>query len=161
MPPMARPVTPASGADRSASTNGSPWAVAQASSRPIGAVADAPLGHVEHPLHRHLVDRVDHRLQVGEGVLDLAPVVEAGAADDLVRDADAEQRLLHDPALGVGAVEDGAVAPPLALVVEPADLVGDPLGLVALVVGVVAHDAARRRPSRSTAPWACGDGCWR
>ena len=45
-----------------------------------GAVADAPLGHVEHPLDADLVGRVDHRLQVGQRVLDLAPVVEAGAA---------------------------------------------------------------------------------
>ena len=80
-------------------------------------------------------------LQVGERVLDLAPVVEPRAADDLVRDADAHEVLLEHAALRVGPVEDGDVAPAaVALVVQRGDLVRDPLRLVALVVGVVAHD---------------------
>ena len=54
---------------------------------------------------------------------------------------DAHELLLDDPALGVGAVEDRARRPsawPPSCRCD--DLVGDPLGLVALVVGVVAHD---------------------
>ena len=50
-------------------------------------VADPPLGDVEDPLDAHLVDGIDDRPQVGHRVLDLAAVVEAGAADDLVRHA--------------------------------------------------------------------------
>ena len=104
-------------------------------------VADAALGRVEDPLHRHLVLRVDHRLEVGERVLDLAPVVEPGAADDLVRHAHAGEVLLHHPALRVGAVEDGDVGPAqVAAVVQLGDLAGDPLRLVDLVVAVVPHD---------------------
>ena len=52
-----------------------------------GGVAHAALGHVEDPLDAHLVDGVGQHLQVGQRVLDLAPVVEAGAADHLVGDA--------------------------------------------------------------------------
>ena len=74
-------------------------------------VADAALGHVEDPLDADLVGRVDDRPQVGHRVLDLAAVVEAGAADDLVRDAEAHHRLLDHPALGVRAVEHGDLAP--------------------------------------------------
>ena len=47
-------------------------------------VADAALGHVHDPTGRDLVGRVGQQSQVGQHVLDLAPVVEAGAADHLV-----------------------------------------------------------------------------
>src|SRR3546814_7284588 len=78
---------------------------------------------------------------VGEGVLDLAPDVEAGAADDLVGHAHPGQVLLEHAALRVGAVEDGDVAPAhVAAVVQVGDLAGDPLRLVDLVVAVVAND---------------------
>ena len=103
-------------------------------------VAHAALGHVDDPLERHLVGGVHHRPQVGEGVLHLAPVVEARAADHLVGQAEAHERLLHHPALGVGAVEDGHVAPPVAVVVHTVDLLHQPAGLVVLVLRVVALD---------------------
>ena len=77
-------------------------------------VADAPLGHVEHPLDADLVGRVDDRPQVRHGVLDLTAVVEAGAADDLVRHAEAHHRFLDDTALGVRAVQHGELAPVVA-----------------------------------------------
>ena len=105
---------------------------------------------------RHLVDRVDHGPQVGDGVLDLAPVVEPGAADHLVGDVGPHELLFQHPALGVGAVEDGDVAPlqpssgragaddGLGRAVQAGDLAGDPLGLVDLVVGVVADDRVAR-----------------
>ena len=51
------------------------------------------------------------RPQVGHRVLDLAPVVEAGAADHLVRHAHAHERLFDHAALGVGAVEHRDLAP--------------------------------------------------
>ena len=44
--------------------------------------------------------------QVGQRVLDLAPLVEAGAADQLVAQAVAQERFLDGPALRVGAVHD-------------------------------------------------------
>ena len=49
------------------------------------AIADAAGGQVHDPLERHLVRRVHRGTQERQRVLDLAPVVEPGAADDLVR----------------------------------------------------------------------------
>jgi hypothetical protein len=55
--------------------------------------------------------RVEHQPQVGEHVLDLAALEERDAADDAIVDAVAAQLLLEHARLGVGAVEDGDVAP--------------------------------------------------
>src|SRR3972149_4982234 len=46
----------------------------------------------------------------GGQALDLARVVEAGAADEAVGDVAADERLLQGPRLGVGAVHHGEVA---------------------------------------------------
>ena len=53
---------------------------------------DAPLGHVDDALQGHLVGGVDQHPQVGQHVLDLAPLVEAGAADHLVGHARSGRR---------------------------------------------------------------------
>ena len=104
-------------------------------------VADTPLGDVDDPPQGHLVGGVDHRPQVGEGVLHLPPLVEAGAAHHLVGDVEPHQVLLQHPALGVGAVEDGHVGPPpLLRPVQPQHLPARPRGLVGLVLGEVALD---------------------
>ena len=50
--------------------------------------------------------------QVGERVLDLAPAVEPRAADELVADPVAEERLLDRAGLGVHPVHDRDVAGP-------------------------------------------------
>src|SRR5207247_11260111 len=73
--------------------------------------------------------------QVGEQVLDLAPLPEADAADQAVGDAAAAEDVLEGAGLGVDAVEDGevAVAAPLDAA-EALDLVGHEPGLPALVV---------------------------
>ena len=74
-------------------------------------VADAAPRHVEGALQGHRVRRVLHRLQVGHDVAHLAPLVEARAAHDLVRDVVAPERVLEGARLRVGAVEDRHVAP--------------------------------------------------
>ena len=87
----------------------------------------------------HVVVGVVDGAQVGDGVLDLAPLVEAGVADDLVGLAGAQEGLLQGARLGVGAVEDGDVAGAHALDVGQAvDLLADPAGLVMLRVSHVA-----------------------
>ena len=111
MPRSAGPVTPASSAWRRASKKPRPVPAAYCVELGDAGVADPALGHVEHPLHAHLVGRVDHRPQVRHRVADLAAVVVAGAADHLVRHAEAHERLLDDAALGVGAVQHGHLAP--------------------------------------------------
>ena len=115
---------------------------------------DPPLGHVDHPAGRHLVGGVGQQADVGQQVLDLPAVVEAGAPDHLVGNALAHQLLLQHPALGVGAVEDGHVAVAQALgAAEPEDLRGHPGRLVALVLGAVAED---RRPGLAVGEEALG-----
>ena len=110
-------------------------------------VAHPPLGGVEHPLDAHLVGRVGHRLQVGDGVLDLPAVVEPDAAHELVGNPPVGQALLQRAGLGVGAVEDGQVAPAHLLgAVQVLEPVGHVAGLVGLVVGVVAGDLHPRAP---------------
>ena len=51
------------------------------------AFADAARRHVDHAPQAHVVVRVDDEAHVGERVLDLLPLVEPDAADDLVGDA--------------------------------------------------------------------------
>ena len=78
----------------------------------LGAVTDPSLGHVEDAAQVDRVGGVGQHAQVGQGVLDLAALVEPHAADDLVGQADADERLLEHPGLGVGAVEDRHVGGP-------------------------------------------------
>ena len=52
----------------------------------LGLLPQPAFGRVEDAPDRDGVVGVDDGVQVGEGVLDLAPFVEAGAADDPVGD---------------------------------------------------------------------------
>lgn len=120
---------------------GDPLAPAERVDHRLGALADAALGHVEDAAQRHGVLGVGEDAQVGEDVADLAALVEADTADDLVGQADPDEDLFEDTGLGVGAVEDRDVAGPgVAGVGEPVDLLGDILRLVVLLVGDVAGD---------------------
>src|SRR4249919_1205722 len=81
-----------------------------------------------------LVGRVEQQAEVGDGVLDLGPVVELGAADHLIGDLVADQRVLQHPAHRVGPVEDGDVgALDPVLLPQPLDLSRDPARLLVLV----------------------------
>ena len=105
-----------------------------------GRGADPSLWHVDDPLQRHLVGRVDHGPQVGEHVLHLSPLVEADAPHHRVRDATPDHDLLEHPALGIGAVEDGHLTEPVPDVLEVVELVGHHPRLVVLVLGLVVVD---------------------
>ena len=78
--------------------------------------------------------------QVGERVLDLAPLVEPRAADDLVGQADPDEHLLDGTGLRVGAVEHRDVPGAHPVLGAAVDLLGDERRLVVLVVGHVADD---------------------
>ena len=103
-------------------------------------VADTSLGNVDDPFEGHLVGGVGDGPEVGEKVLDLGPVVEAGSADHLVGDVAADELFLDGPALGVGAVEDRHVAPFVGTFVgapvQVLDLGRQPAPLVVLVLSV-------------------------
>ena len=131
-------------------------------------VADLAARHVDDPLEAHDVRVGAQDPQVGQGVLDLAALVEARPADELVRDPVAQERFLDRPGLGVHPVHDRdvgglellgvVVGPPgehRAAAHELLDPPGDPLGLVVLVVGLVAADepaAGVRRPELLLGP---------
>ena len=70
------------------------------------ALADASRRHVDHPPEAHVVVRIDDQLHVRERVLDFLALVEANAADDLVGNRLAHQRVFDRPRLRVGAVQD-------------------------------------------------------
>ena len=82
----------------------------------------------------HRVCRVDEHREIGERVLDLRALVEAGAADHLVADPVADEHVLEHAALRVGPVEDRDLVARLALVHEPLDLGDDEARLRVLVL---------------------------
>ena len=71
------------------------------------ALADAARRHVDHPPQADVVVRVDDEPHVGERVLDFLALVEPHAADDLVGEPFAHQRVFDRARLRVGAVEHG------------------------------------------------------
>ena len=141
----AAPARTTSSATSSAAPKEMPLALGEHLDAGLGAVADAAARGVQDAAQAHHVVRVGDHPQVGERVADLAPLVEAHAADHLVRQPDADEHFLEHPGLRVGAVEDRDVGRrDGVLVVELVDLLGDPRGLVVLVLGDVALDLLAR-----------------
>src|SRR5690606_37511399 len=103
-----------------------------------GLVADPAARVVHDPIERAGVPRVRDEPQIGEDVHDLAPLVEACAADDLVRHVSPPQRLLERARLRVRTVEDHEITGrTLRLAAEAGlDLRDDPFRLVRLVRGL-------------------------
>ena len=80
---------------------------------------------------------VVHQPQVGNDILHLPTLVEAGAAHQPVLDAVPQEGLLQDAGLEVGAVHHRYVSKVVIVVPHQAlDLLGDGLSLVLLVVGL-------------------------
>ena len=73
-----------------------------------GGLADAARGRVDDARERDGVVQVLHQLEVAEDVFDFGAVVEGEAADHVVLDLIAAQRLFHQARLRVGAIEHGA-----------------------------------------------------
>ncbi len=89
----------------------------QVAQRLEGALADAARGHVDDALEGRHVVVVAQGAQVGQRILDLAALVEAGATDQLIAQAIAQERFLDGAALGIGAIHDRHVLQPVFLVV--------------------------------------------
>ena len=104
----------------------------------IVAGANAARRRVDDALEGRVVVALRGQAHVGERVLDLLPVVEAGTAHDPVRDVGLPQRLLHRARLRVGPVEDRGVAQRPALPHDARDLAHDVARLAALV-GALHH----------------------
>src|ERR1019366_2625031 len=67
---------------------------------------DPPPGRVGHAREAHHVERVGQQLEVGDRVLDLGALVELGAADHLVGDLTAHQRVLDHPRHRIRSIEN-------------------------------------------------------
>ncbi len=104
-------------------------------------IADTAAGRVQDAPQADDVVGVGDHPQVGQCVADLAPLVEAHTAHDLVRQADADEHLLEDTGLRVGAIEDGDAGGDRGpRVGELVDALRNPGRLVVLVLGDVAVD---------------------
>ena len=112
--------------------------VADPAARPVGDAGE-----------RDGVERVVDHLEVGDGVLDLGALVEARAADHLVRDLLADEHVLEHARLGVGAVEDRRArrrrSPPRQ---SAAISDGDEARLGMLVLDLERRAPGRPRPAR-------------
>ncbi len=93
-------------------------------------VAEPALGLVDDPLERQVVCRLVDKPEVGERVADLRPLVEAEAADDLIRQADRDESLLELAGLELGADEDCNLGERLSARLHPLDFLADPAGLL-------------------------------
>ena len=97
-------------------------------------VADPAARPVRDPRQRDRVVRVVDHLEVRDQVLHLGALVEARAADHLVRDPLADEHVLEHAALRVRPVEDRDLAAGVALLDEHRDLGGDVARLGVLVL---------------------------
>ena len=116
---------------------------------------DSAFRHVDYPLHRNLIRGVHECPQIGHDVLDLAPVVELGTADHLIRDGVPDENFLENPALGVGAIEDRGIGQALAHILECSEPFGHKGGFVVFVLGLVDRDriaGAEIRPEMLRGP---------
>ncbi len=111
------------------------------------ALADSARRDVDHPPQAHVVVRIEEQLQVRQRVLDFLPLVEPDAADDAVRDALAAQRVLDDPRLRVGPVEDGHRRVARRAHRRPRDA-RDGVGLLEFVIRQVVADLVAAGPVR-------------
>ncbi len=102
-------------------------------------LADAARGHVEDAAEADGVARVMDNAQIGDDVLDLAPLVEPRRPDQPVGHPRADERLFQRAGLGVGAVHHRAAVAVIALQHQVLNGIDDGVGLVALVV-CFAHD---------------------
>ena len=111
----------------------------------LGPIADAAAGRVQDPAQADQILGVGQHPQVGQDVAHLFALVEPDAADDLVRQTEPDEDLFEHPGLGVGPVEHRHVGRlGLAGVAQRIDLLGDPAGLVVLVLGHEALDQLAR-----------------
>ena len=111
------------------------------------ALADAARRHVDHAPQADVVVRVDDQAHVRQRVLDLLALVEPHAADDLVRQPLAHQRVFDRPRLRVGPVEHRDRWRRRRRRARPGGA-GDEVGLLELVAAAEIERCGRR-PVRS------------
>src|SRR5574338_369282 len=92
-------------------------------------VAEATLGGVDDPLAGEIVGGREDKPEVGDGIADLGPLVEAETADDLVAQPDRDEPLLELAGLELGADEDGDLVEGAAANLMRLDFLADPARL--------------------------------
>ena len=118
--------------------HGSVVAVGPVQEQGAGFLADTAAGNVDHAVEGDVVVGVVDEAAEGEEVFDFAAAVEAGAADQAIGDAAAQEGFFDDAGLGIGAVADGDVAgAPVAGGDALFDFAGDVVGFVGFGVGLV------------------------
>ena len=127
----------------------------------LGPVADAAARRVEDAAQADDVVGVGDHPQVGQRVADLAPLVEPHAADDLVRQADADEHLFEDPGLRVGPVEHRDVAATAVPASASSSMRWRPRPPRRARSRRRSRRSARPRRPRTTGSSACGRGCGR
>ena len=95
--------------------------------------ADLAGGYVDDAPQPQIIGGVVDNAQIGQHILDLGPVEELHAADDLIGYAVALKGILHGVGLGVGSVEHGVFLPVDAPTVVHHDLPHYTVGLVGLI----------------------------
>ena len=98
-------------------------------------VAKAALGRVDHALEGQIVAGRDRQPEIGHGVADFLPLIEARAADDPVRQADGQETVLESAHLVAGTDQNRHIVQIVAAQaaagagMEILDLLADPAGL--------------------------------
>ena len=111
----------------------------------LSPIPDSALGHVEDPAHGDVIIRVRDRTKVGDGVPDLAALIEPHTAHHGVGKTDADEDLLERTGLRVGAIEDGDIRRShTGIIDQRVDLISHEAGLVMLVVSDVGDDRGTR-----------------
>ena len=70
-------------------------------------VAEAALGHVDDALEGEIVGRLRDHAQVGQRIADFGTLVEAGAADDAIGQAELDETVFEFAHLERGAHQNG------------------------------------------------------
>ena len=71
--------------------------------------------HIDDAVEANGIGRIMHQSQIGDQILDFAPFVELGRADQAVGHVGPHKRFFKDAGLGVGAVHDGKIAGRIAV----------------------------------------------
>ncbi len=100
-------------------------------------LADAAARRGDRAPKGDVVGRVDDQTQVGEQVLDLAPLVESHAAHDDVGNARPAERVLENARLGIGPVEERDITVVQPLAAQRPDRLRHPASFFVLVPGAV------------------------
>ena len=100
-------------------------------------LTDTAPGNIDYAEKTDAIIKVLDKPEVGNNILNLTPLVEAGTGDQLIGCAEANKGFFKDPGLGISAVHYGAV-PQLGLPLahQALYLVDDKLGFFLFGIGL-------------------------